>query len=96
MNRTRYFTELIVDERLRQQYEEGWDESHDDQHVDEELAYAAAYYACPRLAGDTPYWPWDPEWDKSKKHSRESQLIIAGALILAELERLDRAKEAKE
>lgn len=35
-------------------------------------------------------WPWDSEWDKRDKHSRKKQLVIAGALIVAELERLER------
>lgn len=36
-------------------------------------------------------WPWSPEWDKRDKHDRRRQLVIAGALIVAEIERLDRA-----
>jgi hypothetical protein len=35
-------------------------------------------------------WPWACEWDKRVKHPRRRQLVIAAALIVAELERLDR------
>ncbi len=40
-------------------------------------------------------WPWDPIWWKPKE-DRRANLIKAGALILAELERLDRAAPAGE
>jgi hypothetical protein len=35
-------------------------------------------------------WPWAKEWDKRKKHGRLKQLAIAGALIAAEIDRLQR------
>lgn len=35
-------------------------------------------------------WPWAAEWDKRKKHSRIRCLEIAGALIAAEIDRLER------
>lgn len=41
-------------------------------------------------------WPWDEKWDKRNKHSRERQLVIAGALIVAELERLAALRAARE
>lgn len=34
-------------------------------------------------------WPWDVEWDKRKKHDMRRSLVIAGALIAAELDRLN-------
>ena len=37
-------------------------------------------------------WPWGPEWDKRNKHDRIKALAIAGALIAAEIDRLQRAK----
>ena len=37
-------------------------------------------------------WPWDAEWDKRSKHERKRQLVIAGALIAAEIDRLNRAQ----
>lgn len=36
-------------------------------------------------------WPWDAKWDKRGKHDRIRQLAIAGALIAAEIDRLQRA-----
>ena len=38
-------------------------------------------------------WPctWDGKWDKRKIHDKRQRLVIAGALIVAEIERLDRA-----
>ena len=35
------------------------------------------------------YWPWAPSWWKPR--DKRSNLIRAGALILADIERLDRA-----
>ena len=37
-------------------------------------------------------WPWDKKWDKREKHDRRRQLVIAGALIAAEIDRLDRER----
>ena len=96
--------EMIQAERERQKKVEGWTEKHDDEHVNGQLADAAACYA---TTWEEPYildtknspvqriWPWDGKWDKRKKHHRVKCLVIAGALIVAELERLQR-KEAKE
>lgn len=40
-------------------------------------------------------WPWDAKWDKRGSHDRIKALTIAGALIAAEIDRLQRkAKEA--
>lgn len=39
-------------------------------------------------------WPWDAEWDKRGKHDRLRQLAIAGALIAAEIDRLQREEAA--
>ena len=86
--------ESIRIERERQVSDEGWTEEHDDQHVEGELADAAACYAatCEIYFGDMqPLWPWDDEWDKRKKHDRKRRLVIAGALIVAELERMERS-----
>jgi hypothetical protein len=33
-------------------------------------------------------WPWDYEYDKREKHNIERSLVIAGALIAAQLDRL--------
>jgi hypothetical protein len=64
---------------------------HDDAHSDGSIGAAAACYAAPqRPDGMCPgYWPWAASWWKPK--DRRSDLVRAGALILAEIERLDRA-----
>jgi len=77
----------VLEERARQVSVEGWDPDHDDEvHDDGELARAAACYALGE-AGDL--WPWDIRWWKPKDRRRD--LVRAGALIVAEIECLDRA-----
>ncbi|MGC3576545.1 hypothetical protein ACPTKM_04120 [Pseudomonas aeruginosa] len=79
-------------ERKRQVEVEGWTPEHDDKHNGGELADAAACYAL-WAGGINPgnwreFWPWAPEW---LKHSEPRRMLVkAGALILAEIERLDR------
>jgi len=89
--------ELIKDERVRQINEEGFDASHDDEHTAGEIAMAAACYAAPKPIFHETYrggfmeaWPWGRSWDKRAKHDRIKQLTIAGALIAAEIDRLQR------
>lgn len=82
----------IAAERKRQKDAEGWSESHDDEHDGGALAVAAACYAI----SDHPetvkrLWNWDWKWWKPKDRRRD--LIRAGALIVAEIERLDRAAQ---
>lgn len=83
----------VLAERHRQITAEGWTPAHDDAHADEQLARAAACYALPQGDYEIPdppeFWPWDAYWWKPGDRRRE--LIKAGALILAEIERLDRA-----
>lgn len=83
----------VICERLRQKYGEGWTVEHDDTHVNGELAAAAANYALYHtpFGGDLPnhIWPWAAEWWKPTTSRRD--LVKAGALIIAEIERLDRA-----
>jgi hypothetical protein len=80
----------ILDERERQTQEEGWTESHDDLHQNRELAQAAACYAVhPRPS----MWPWATDILKVDAKSYEDRLVIAGALIVAELERVRRMSE---
>lgn len=81
----------ILAERARQVDEEGFSAAHDAGHGDGALARAAACYAANAASGDfdlaaPPAWPWtDAEW---KPRGPRRDLIRAGALILAELERL--------
>lgn len=88
---------LIKQERERQIYREGWSSEHDDKHVNNELALAAACYAVPDVFSQG-YWPptWDSSWYKSTTRIRD--LVKAGALIAAEIDRLQRIeiKKAKE
>lgn len=89
----------IIRERLRQVSEEGWSVQHDDAHQQGILAQAAACYAAYASGfaaggyGKAPYWPFDAEWFKPKTPRRD--LIRAAALIVAEIERLDRETAAR-
>ena len=38
-------------------------------------------------------WPWEEHWDKRNRHSANKCLVVAGALIVADLERRSRAGE---
>lgn len=92
----------VIAERLRQMSAEVWTPKHDDAHTDDSLAMVAAIYALPEEWRDVlsveggmelpALWPrsWHPSWWKPKDRRRD--LIRAGALIIAEIERLDRAR----
>lgn len=83
----------VLAERHRQISAEGWTPEHDDEHDMGSLASAAGCYAMYTLAYPTgdphPNWPWDKAWWKPSQDGRRN-LVKAGALILAEIERLDR------
>jgi len=96
----------VLSERQRQVLKEGWTFAHDDaDHDDGMLAAAGAAYTlaaadklCPYSQGDggfddkpPPSWPGNWQW---KPSDPRRMLVKAGALILAEIERLDRAIEA--
>ncbi|OJU12776.1 MAG: hypothetical protein BGN85_08935 [Alphaproteobacteria bacterium 64-11] len=93
----------VLAERRRQVEVEGWTPEHDDEHANGELVEAAVVYA--RWAGrgapamtvmGAPFgWPhtWDASWWKPKDRRRD--LVRAGALIIAEIERLDRLDAAR-
>lgn len=97
---------LITNERVRQLNVEQWTTEHDDEHEDGELAQAANCY---RALGNGSYlewtpdadqsdaempdgWPWDDDWWKPK--TRLSNLVRAGALYQAEIDRLTRARDS--
>ncbi len=80
---------LITEERRRQVESEGWSRAHDDSHGNGELVEAAVCYA----VGNSDRWPWDKYWWKPSGRVRD--LVKAGALIAAEIDRLQRAEEAK-
>ncbi|HED4223598.1 TPA: ead/Ea22-like family protein [Escherichia coli] len=84
----------VVAERQRQKTIEGWTPEHDDEHCNGELAMAAVCYinetgTVNRNGGKPWGWPWDASW--WKPNARRRNLVKAGALILAEIERIDRA-----
>jgi len=83
---------MIAAERERQIIIKGWTAEHDDAHTDGSLAMAASCYA--RIAGQTAPaswvgWPWGDGWEPSGDRVRD--LVKAGALIAAEIDRLNRA-----
>lgn len=90
----------VIAERRRQVEVEGWHHDHDDAtHDAGGLAIAAACYAIgsAEITGHNKarvlIWPWDWKWWKPK--DRRRNLVKAGALILAEIERLDRLTAAR-
>ena len=89
----------VIAERCRQVSKEGWREGHDDSHRSAELSVAAACYALSSAGWvKTAIWEIWPKafgvaWFKPTDSRRD--LVKAGALILAEIERLDRAALAE-
>lgn len=94
--------ELIAAERKRQEMEEHWSPGHDDSHEYGELRDAAESYLHElrtrpiRASGlsmksSPPAWPWDEHWWKPT-NDVVRQLVKAGALIAAEIDRLQRAE----
>ena len=89
--------QLIAAERLRQIEVEGYEPEHDSGHTDEALAIAAACYAMPatlrkpRLTGVLvpAAWPWAARYWKPTPEDRVRELVKAGALIVAEIDRLE-------
>jgi hypothetical protein len=93
----------VVAERMRQIQEKGWTPEHDDEHDPGELSAAGAAYALaaadalhPASQGDGDFasvpptcWCWDLGWWKPGPPRR--MLEKAAALILAEIEKFDRA-----
>ncbi len=91
--------ELIAEERQRQITDEGFDSDHDDMHTVGELAEAAMCYCMTpiwRPANNFPPlgWPWiGPDNDGFRpSDDRVCELTKAGALIAAEIDRLQRLK----
>lgn len=95
--------DLIAEERQRQVEVEGWTKEHDAEHKNGELAKAAICYADPnvyyhqenrlfRFRIPNKFWPkqWDIYWFKPTDRIRD--LVKAGALIAAEIDRLQAQK----
>jgi hypothetical protein len=89
-------SELIAKERRRQVEAEGWTPEHDDDHTAFEMTGAAICYA--KLAAGQKlslrrWWPWSLDWWKPEP-GRVRNLVKAGALIAAEIDRLMRAGDS--
>ncbi|WP_236084107.1 hypothetical protein [Pseudomonas aeruginosa] len=77
-------------ERRRQVEAEGWTPEHDDLYCAAELPRAAAAYILSGANDEAPaIWPFVAKWWKPR--DARANYVRAGALILAEIERLDRA-----
>lgn len=90
---------LIRQERLRQIESEEWTAEHDDLHSLGEMALAAKTYIlaaqdsiCGRKRAVYPGWPWDYSWWKPSDDPIRN-LVKAGALIAAEIDRLQRSQK---
>jgi hypothetical protein len=89
----------VLAERERQIITEGWTNEHDDRHASGEMATAAACYALSAAGAIFPegsmptFWRWSRNWWKPKGPRRD--LVRAAALIIAEIERLDRADDRR-
>lgn len=92
----------IMRERDRQVVFKGYDAQHDDEHADGSLVTAACAYALGALPVEgqltndhiiemlQALWPW--ERSTLRLSDARTDLIKASALLLAEIERLDRAE----
>lgn len=92
--------ELIAMERIRQIKDEGWTPDHDDEHSMAQMSLAALCYVI--IAASLvrlgrlcviervpEEWPWDRKWWKPTRDPVRN-LVKAGALIAAEIDRLRR------
>ncbi len=82
---------LILKERARQLTAEKWSDIHDNAHKKGELSHAAqCYYDAVTLHSFEANvdWPWEQKWWKPT--SSRKDLVKAGALIDAEIARLQR------
>jgi len=93
--------EMIEAERSRQIEVKGWTLEHDDGHTDHQLAMYAGLLAIPashrslalrRLLFPTSAWLAGAIKDPSDEDERLQELAKAGALIVAEMERIQRSK----
>lgn len=87
----------ILHERERQVTDEGYLTENDDKYVHYELTQAAISYSMSAIV-TTPFdcwhwnwWPWSEE--RFKRTTPRRDLIKAAALLVAEIERLDRATD---
>lgn len=99
--------ELITADRQRQIDVEQWTPEHDDKHVAGEMSAASSAYtlmACEQIYPEQyrtfeeqsiyhrdSSWPWDKKWWKPSPDQIRN-LVKAGALLCAEIDRLQRAE----
>lgn len=88
--------EVIAAERERQINEEGWTACHDDRYTLGQLAKAATCYLYKNDDGK-PFWFWPFQmcWWKPTPDDRIKELAKAGALIAAEIDRLQRLQQSE-
>lgn len=82
----------VIAERQRQVSVKGWTPEHDDTYTCGELSGAAISYIEPMEA--VFYWPAEWHDDSFKPSDERRNLVKATALLLAEIERLDRISAA--
>jgi hypothetical protein len=99
-------SDMIMLERSRQIVQERWTPGHDDTFDQGELACAGASYAMAasvqsshnaqlaQLAKPPRQWPYENKWWKPTADPIRN-LVKAGALIAAEIDRLQRSKARK-
>lgn len=83
--------DMILVERVRQVDVEGWTVPHDALYLNNELIRAAMSYLEYEMTDtlEPPFsWPWARRWWKPSPDDRVRELIKAGALIAAEIDRL--------
>ena len=96
--------ERIADERKRQMEGEGWTPENEDEYKEGQLAILASAYAIPPIAGEGSNdnrlslalkSMWSLEGWELSPDGRIRELEKAGALIVAEIDRLQRLTEGK-
>lgn len=91
----------VLAERQRHITAEGWTPKHDDEHSDGSLAVAAACYAIanhPHAGGlkARDLWEWTGWGSRAfKPWDSRRNLVRAAALLLAEIERMDRGARSE-
>jgi hypothetical protein len=85
-------TDIIAERAIQEG--KGFTASHDDSENDDGqlIDCASLIFGHPRFADDSAYWPVQRADHVRKKYAnnRRQQLVIAAALIVAEIERMDR------
>lgn len=91
----------VMHERVEQITKHDYDAEHDDEHEKKQIAGAAAAFLVSYIEDDVAtgfgnFWPWCPTEGvvgapgKAEDKTDYELLAVAGALILAEMDRIDR------